>query len=63
MSGALDSRRLAEYRRRVGDPAYLARALAHVAGLLTETLLPADKCRCRGVVRDYDPGGDFRMFN
>ena len=40
MNGAPDPRRVAEYRAKMSDPAYLARALAHVAGLLAEMLLP-----------------------
>ena len=63
MSDVLDSRRLAEYRRRVGDAAYLARALAHVAGLLTETVLPSEKVRFRGPAREFDSRGDPRLFN
>ena len=63
MSRVLDSRLLAEYRRRVSDPAYLARALTHVAGLLAETLLPPDRPRLRGPSRDHDAIGDFRLFN
>ena len=40
MNRAPDPRRVAEYRAKSSDPAYLARALAHVAGLLAEILLP-----------------------
>lgn len=38
MSGALDSHRVAEYRRKISDPGYLTQALIQVAGILTETL-------------------------
>ena len=48
MSRALDSRRVAEYRKKVSDPAYVARALAHVAGLLAEVLLPFQPQRFPG---------------
>ena len=40
MNRAPDSRRVAEYRAKLSDPAYLARALAHVAGRLAEMLVP-----------------------
>ena len=63
MSRALDSRLLAEYRKRVSDPAYLARALSHVAGLLAEAVLPANHPRFRGLAREHDPTGDIRLYN
>jgi hypothetical protein len=64
VSRALDSRRVAEYRRRVSDPAYLARALTHVAGLLAEMLLPgSEHPRGRGLPREYDASGDPNLFN
>ena len=63
MSRALDSRRVAEYRRRVSDPAYVARALAHVAGLLVEVLLPASRPGFRSLPRDHDSIGDPSQYN
>jgi hypothetical protein len=48
----------------VSDPAYLARALAHVAGVLAEMLLPgSEQPRGRGLPREYDAGGDPNLFN
>jgi len=58
VSRALDSRRVAEYRRRVSDPAYVARALAHVAGLLAEVLLPASRPGFRSLPRGSATIGD-----
>ena len=63
MSRALDSRRVAEYRRRVSDPAYLARALAHVAGLLADMPPPCEHARVRGLPCEYDSTGDPSLFN
>lgn len=63
MSRVLDSRRLAEYRRRVSDPAYLARALTHVAGLLSDSLLPPGTPQVRVLARERDSIGDSRMYN
>ena len=63
MSRALDSRLLAEYRKRVCDPAYLARALNHVAGLLAEAVLPSNHLRMRGLTREQGPLGDPRRYN
>ena len=63
MSRALDSRRVAEYRRRVSDPAYVARALAHVAGLLAEVLLPSSRPGFRSLPRDPDSNGDPSLYN
>ena len=42
MSGALDARRLAEYRRKLRDPRYLAYALVQVASVLVDVLVPGD---------------------
>ena len=42
MNGALDTRRLAEYRRRLRDPQYLAYALVQVASVLVDILVPGD---------------------
>jgi hypothetical protein len=47
----------------VSDPAYLARALAYVAGLLAETLSPSDHSRFRRLPREYDSHGDSSLFN
>lgn len=60
MSGALDPQRLAEYRRKIRDPRYLAHALVQVASVLVDMLVYADRgtvngssngcrrrCRCR----------------
>jgi hypothetical protein len=47
----------------VSDPAYLARALAHVAGLLAEMLPGSEEPRGRGLPREYDAGGDPNLFN
>ena len=63
MSRALDARRVAEYRRRVSDPAYVAGALAHVAGLLAEVLLPSSRAGLRGLLRDHDTIGDPSQYN
>ena len=63
MSRALDSRLLAEYRKRVSDPDYVARALNHVAGLLAEAVLSSHQPRMRGLVREHDPFGDIRLYN
>ena len=43
MSGALDTRRLAEYRRKLRDPHYLAYALVQVASVLADILVPRDR--------------------
>ena len=43
MNGALDRRRLAEYRRRLRDPHYLAYALVQVASVLADILTPGDR--------------------
>lgn len=43
MSGALDTRRLAEYRRKLRDPHYLAYALVQVASVLVDILVPGDR--------------------
>ena len=43
MSGALDRRRLAEYRRKLGDPQYLAYALVQVASVLADILVPGQR--------------------
>ena len=42
MNGALDTRRLAEYRRKLRDPHYLAYALVQVASVLVDILVPGD---------------------
>jgi hypothetical protein len=48
----------------VSDPAYLARALAHVAGHLAEMLLPgSEHPRGRELPREYDATGDPDLFN
>ena len=54
MSGALDSRRLAEYRRKLRDPLYLAHALVQVASVLVDLLALGDG---RGT-RDGNRNGD-----
>ena len=51
MNRAPDPRRVAEYRARLSDPAYLARALAHVAGLLAEMLVPRPEHHCHPEMR------------
>ena len=43
MSGALAARRLAEYRRKLRDPRYLAHALVQVASVLVDVLVPGDR--------------------
>ena len=43
VSGALDTRRLAEYRRKLRDPHYLAYALVQVASVLVDILVPGDR--------------------
>lgn len=43
MNGALDARRLAEYRRKLRDPCYLAHALVQVASVLADILVPGDR--------------------
>ena len=63
MSRALDSRRVAEYRKKVSDPAYVARALAHVAGLLAEVLLPSSRNGFRAMPREPDSIGDPSLYN
>ena len=63
MSRALDSRRVAEYRRKLSDPAYVAGALAHVAGLLTEVLVPANRSRLRFRPREHDSNGSAGPSN
>jgi hypothetical protein len=55
VSGALDSRRLAEYRRKIRDPRYLAHALVHVASVLVDMLALADRPGSRGGGREGDP--------
>ena len=63
MSRALDPRLAAEYRRKLSDPACMARALAHVAGLLAEILVPSDQTRLRDLRRDSDTVGDTTLYN
>lgn len=67
MSRALDSRTAAEYRRKLSDPAYVACALAHVAGLLAEALSPANQPRLRSrfrvMPREHDTNGDAGLSN
>ena len=43
MSGALDTHRVAEYRRKLRDPYYLAYALVQVASVLADILVPGDR--------------------
>lgn len=42
MNGTLDARSLAEYRRKLRDPYYLAYALVQVASVLVDILVPGD---------------------
>ena len=53
MNRAPDPRQAAEYRAKLSDPAYLARALAHVAGLLAEMLLPRPEHNGHRAMRVY----------
>lgn len=48
MSGALDPQRLAEYRRKIRDPRYLAHALVQVASVLVDMLVHADRGAVNG---------------
>jgi len=43
VKGALDARLLAEYRRKLRDPHYLAYALVQVASVLVDILVPRDR--------------------
>ena len=52
MSGSLDSRRLAEYRRNLRDPRYLAHALARVASVLVDMLELSDRAGFRAGGRE-----------
>ena len=63
MSRALDPRLVAEYRRKLSDSAYMARALAHVAGLLAEILMPARQTPLRELPRERDTLGDTTLYN
>ncbi len=57
MSGALDSRRVAEYRRKISDPGYLMHALIQVAGILTEVLAVPEHLEFRAARNGH---GSFR---
>jgi len=57
VSGALDPHRLAEYRRKLRDPRYLAHALAQVASVLVDMLALADHRAVRGSNHN---GGSWR---
>lgn len=48
MSGGLEPHRLAEYRRKLRDPRYLAQALVQVASVLVDMLALADRRPIRG---------------
>lgn len=76
MNRAPDPRRVAEYRAKMSDPAYLARALAHVAGVLAEMLLPRSEHHVRPALRahrvasvsqdlprDHGSIGDTSLYN
>ena len=54
MNGALDRRRLAEYRRKLRDPHYLAYALVQVASVLADILVPGDRPPSRRNSRQGD---------
>jgi len=43
VNGTLDARHLAEYRRKLRDPHYIAYALVQVASVLVDILVPGDR--------------------
>ena len=76
MNRAPDSRRVAEYRAKLSDPAYLAGALTHVAGRLAEMLVPRSEhnghraLRVQRVTsvseqlpREHGSNGDTSLYN
>lgn len=57
MSGALDPHRLAEYRRKLRDPRYLAHALAQVASALVDMLVLGERRAVHGSNHNGDSWG------
>ena len=54
MSRVLDSHRLADYRRKIRDPRYLAHALVQVASVLVDMLAAPERTWPRGHLAEHD---------
>ena len=63
MSGVLDSRRVAEYRRKINDPGYLTHALVQVAGILMEMLAAPERSDFRASQNGHRSRRSTSHFN